>query len=423
MKIWDIALKDLLRSFRSAMLLVMMFVVPLLITGLIYFAFGRAGGGSFELPLTRVQVANMDRADTHSGLAAGKMLAEHLQGEELAGLLQVALSPDEASARAAVDSQAADVAILIPAGFSRAVVEPGAKATVTLVHDPTLSIQPALVHLVVGEYLDAFSGLKIALQVTAHGLQDRGLALDARAIEEVQAAYVAWVQAAARTSDGARAVTPILTTRTPQGEAPAGDIVSRMLGPVLGGMTIFFAFFTGAAGASTLLYEDEEGTLARLFTTPTARSAVLGGKFLAIVLTLAVQVSVLLIAGRLLFDIHWGQPATTALLTVGLIVAGAGFGVFVISLVKSSRQTGPVMGLVMTLSGLLGGLIPTGDPSQPGVFDKVSLVLPQGWAMRGWRLALGGAGPAEILLPLAVMLAAGVALFAAGVLLFRRRFA
>ena len=52
MKILDIALKDLVRSFRSAFLLVMMFVAPLLITGLIYLAFGGmiTGGGGMTLP-------------------------------------------------------------------------------------------------------------------------------------------------------------------------------------------------------------------------------------------------------------------------------------------------------------------------------------------------------------------------------------
>ena len=423
MKVWDIALKDLLRSFRSAMLLVMMFVVPLLITSLIYFAFGRAGGDSFELPPTRVQVANLDQGDPHSGLLAGDMLAEHLQSEDLAGLLAVTMAVDEASARAAVEGQEADVAILIPAGFSQAVVEPGASAIVTLVHDPTLTVQPAVVSLVVGEYLDAFSGLKIALQVTTRGLQDRGLALDGPSVEEVRAAYVAWVQDAPRASDGSQSASTILETRTPAGNSPADDAVSRMLGPVLGGMTIFFAFFTGASGASTLLHEDEEGTLARLFTTPTARAVVLGGKFLAIMLTLAVQVAVLLLAGRFMFDIQWGRPVTTALLTLGLIVAATGFGLCVISFVKTSRQTGPVIGLVMTLSGLLGGLIPTGDPSQPGVFEKVGLILPQGWAMHGWRLALNGAGPAEVLPSLAVLLVSGLALFVLGLMVFRRRFA
>ena len=39
MKVLDIAFKDMVRSFRCGFMLIMMFVAPLLITGLIYFAF------------------------------------------------------------------------------------------------------------------------------------------------------------------------------------------------------------------------------------------------------------------------------------------------------------------------------------------------------------------------------------------------
>jgi hypothetical protein len=82
-----------------------------------------------------------------------------------------------------------------------------------------------------------------------------------------------------------------------------------------------------------------------------------------------------------------------------------------------------VMGLTVTLTGLLGGLMPTGNPSQPGVFDKVSLFLPQGWAMRGWKLAVNGTTPAETQLPIGGLVVAGLVLFAIGVFGFRRRFA
>jgi ABC-2 type transport system permease protein len=423
MRVFDIALKDLLRSFRSAFLLVMMFVAPLLLTGLIYFAFGRAGGGRFDLPLTRLQVANLDQADPHSGLAAGQMLADYLQGEELVGLLQVTVAPDEASARAAIERQEADVAILIPADFTVAAMNPDVTATVTLYHDPTLTLQPGIVRLIVSDYIDGFSGVKIALQVTAQELTARGLGLDSPTIEQVERQYVDWVQSAGHTHDSEDTAIPILTTRTPAGETPPADLISSLLGSVMAGMMIFFAFFTGAAGAASLLYEQEEGTLARLFTTPTPRAAIMGGKFLAILLTLTVQVSVLLFSGRLLFGIRWGQPATVALLTLGLAVAAAGFGVFLMSFVKTARQSGPVMGLTVTLTGLLGGLMPTGNPSQPGVFDKVSLFLPQGWAMRGWKLAVNGTTPAETLLPIGVLVVAGLVLFAIGVFGFRRRFA
>ena len=61
MKAIDIALKDMLRSFRSFFAIVFMFIVPLLVTGMFYFMFGNlADNGGFSLPRTKVIVANMD---------------------------------------------------------------------------------------------------------------------------------------------------------------------------------------------------------------------------------------------------------------------------------------------------------------------------------------------------------------------------
>src|SRR5512133_3482243 len=133
MKVLQIALKDLRRSFRSAFLLVMMFVAPLLITGLLYFAFGNGSGGQggFFLPVTRVRVANLDQPAPGIDLAAGQLLLQYLQGEKLARLLQTSPAPDEESARAAVDRREADVALIIPANFTAAVVGPNVRSAVT----------------------------------------------------------------------------------------------------------------------------------------------------------------------------------------------------------------------------------------------------------------------------------------------------
>ncbi|HET7377830.1 MAG TPA: hypothetical protein VFK30_14045, partial [Anaerolineae bacterium] len=63
MKILDIAFKDLLRSFRSLFAIGMMFVAPLLITGLISLAFGgvNVSTGRFNLPTLNIAVANLDQ--------------------------------------------------------------------------------------------------------------------------------------------------------------------------------------------------------------------------------------------------------------------------------------------------------------------------------------------------------------------------
>ncbi len=64
MNILDVALKDLKRIFRSVFALIMMFGAPLLIAGLLYFAFGSmaGGGNSFTLARTRLVIANLDQA-------------------------------------------------------------------------------------------------------------------------------------------------------------------------------------------------------------------------------------------------------------------------------------------------------------------------------------------------------------------------
>ena len=56
MKIIDIALKDLIHSFRSVFAVGTMVVAPLLLIGLIYFAFGGATSGTSELPVVKVGV-------------------------------------------------------------------------------------------------------------------------------------------------------------------------------------------------------------------------------------------------------------------------------------------------------------------------------------------------------------------------------
>jgi ABC-2 type transport system permease protein len=196
-----------------------------------------------------------------------------------------------------------------------------------------------------------------------------------------------------------------------------------MFGPIMAGMLVFFTFFIGANEAESIIREDEQGTLARMFSTPARLSEILGGKFLAVVVSLCIQVVVLLVASRFLFGIHWGQPAAVIPVAISLIIAAAGFGVMLMSFIKSTRQTGPMLGGVMTLTGMLGGLFTTGIPNIAAGFEKMTLITPQGWAMQAWKGALSGAGAAQVLTPVLVLVAMGLVFLAVGMILFRKRFA
>jgi ABC-2 type transport system permease protein len=418
MKSIDVALKDLKRVFRSAFSLIMMFGAPLLIAGLIYFAFGGMASGedSFNLARTRIVIVNQDQVDPSAGaFQAGRMLIGFLQDKGLADILEIKMASDEASARSAVDSQQADVALIIPANFTQAALSADQTAAVTLYQDPTLTIGPGIVKDLVNHFMDGFSGAKIAARVTTSAVQTSSGQPDPELAARAAQQYAAYLESSDHTQT--------LKIDSPSGESREVASTMSMMGPIMAGMLIFFVFFMGANGAESIIHEHEEGTLARLFTTPASALQILTGKFIGVFVTLVIQTVILLTASSLIFKISWGKPLSVGFASLGLIVAATGFGVMIMSFIKNTRQTGPVLGGVLTITGMLGGLMSNGMPNIPEIMDRVALTMPQGWAMHAWKLSLAGREVGALLLPLLVMLALGILFFSIGLTLFRRRFA
>jgi ABC-2 type transport system permease protein len=192
---------------------------------------------------------------------------------------------------------------------------------------------------------------------------------------------------------------------------------------VMAGLMIFFVFYTAAYMATSILREDEDGTLQRLFAAPVERSGILGGKLLAVFLTITVQALVLIAASRVLFSTSWGAASSAGLALAGMVVAAGGFGSMLASFMKNVRQSGPVLGGGLSVAGMLGGLFTPAVPNMPAILGKVALVFPQGWVMRAWTLSVSGRGPGDIVVPFVVLLGLGAVCFSIGVLVFRRRFA
>ncbi len=427
MKVLDVAIKDLRRMFFNAFFLVFGVVLPLLTGALFYFAFGglASGGEGLDLPTVQVQVANQDAAGAAAGssFSASGMVVEIL-GTALPGILEVSRAADAAAAREAVDRQQTAVAVIIPAGFSQAVLAPAGRAEVELYQDPTLTFGPALVEALVRRVVDAFAGSKIAVDLTVQELAARELEADPAALQQLAMEYGTWISQLAEAQQAG--AIPLLDVR-PVGDQPEeGDSgVNPVVGLTMSGMMVFYVFFTGAASAQSILQEDEAGTLPRLFTTPTPQSSILAGKFLAGFGVLIVQVAVLLALSAILFGIDWGDPGGIALVSAGLVVLAASFGICLTSFLKSTRQGGIIYGGVLTVMGMIG-MIPIFTAGAPGTAQAtrtLSLLVPQGWAARAWGLLLQGGRPEDLLLTVAVMIGLAVLFFIIGAVKFHRRFA
>lgn len=426
MKIIDIAFKDLTRSFRSAFAIGMMVIAPLMLTGLIYFAFGGMSGGDVSMTAIKVGVVNADQlsADAVIDTPIGDNIRSMFFDESVESWITAADYPDEASARAAVDKQEIGVAILIPQNFSERYLSGAKDAQVVIVSDPTLSIGPAVVEDMVTMMVDAVAGGGIALQTIMERQQINEIEADPANIPTWIERYGNWYKDFQRDLFHHPEEAALVIVAPSAGEAETVDPIQKMMGLTLAGQMIFFAFFTGAYSMMSILREDEEGTLARLFTTPTDRTSILIGKFLAVFITVILQGLVLMIAGRYAFGINWGEPAGVALALTGQVIAATGLGVLLIAFVKSTRQGGPVLGGGLTALGMLGGLFTANIPgAMPAAFDLLANFIPQGWVLKIWRMVMDGQTASEILIPFMVLVGMGVVMFAIGARMFRRRFA
>ncbi len=434
MKALDIALKDMLRSFRSFFAIVFMFVVPLLVTGMFYFMFGNlADNGGFSLPRTKVIIANMDeggpkfqvnpknipggkKADT-----MGDLVVNILQSEDLADLVEVSFAPNPGAARAAVDNQQAQVAIVIPENFSKEFADVYGKATIEFYQDPTLTIGPDIIRAIMNRFMDGMSGVKIAVKVFLNDAAPEEQMLTGQLVQD-------YLDVSLAEADDVEA--ELLDVRAPSTAEPSeaeqsGNILLSIVGPIMGGMMIFYAFFTGASTAQSILKEDEERTLPRLFTTPTSQATILSGKLLSVFLTVSVQVTVLLLAARLIFNIHWGDTLSVALMAIGIIFSASSFGVFVNSFLKNTKQSGVLFGGVLTVTGMLGmiSIFAMGSPAAATLGDTVSLLVPQGWAVRGLMQSMNGEPTTTLLMTTLALLVWSTAFFAIGVWRFNKRYA
>lgn len=440
MNLLDVTFKDLLQSARSLSALMFMFVVPILITVLFFFMFGGMGSDEgFQVPRTTVVIANQDQGTLPEGMGVapslpgdlgfdpsgitsmGDVLAGLLQGELFDDLLQASAAPSPEKARAFVDSQQAAVAVVIPADFTAVLIGADATTAVEVYRDPTLTLGPMIVEAIVRQMVDRFGAGTIGTRVVLDQATNAGIPVTPELVQEV----VTQLTAAALTQDSQQeGAAALIEIQEPPGVNAGADFLSDLLGVILGGMMTFFAFFTAAGTIESILVEEEKGTLQRLFTTPVPRRAILSGKALASIVTLMVQVTVLMTFGVLVFSIDWGRPAVAVLAAAGMIILAAATGLFLVSFLQNTRQGGVIFGGVLTLTGMLG-MIPvfTGGVTASPLVDAVSLIVPQGWAIRGLLIAQEGGTIVDLAPTLLVILLWTAAFSAVGLRRLQRRFA
>ena len=191
-------------------------------------------------------------------------------------------------------------------------------------------------------------------------------------------------------------------------EAPTGFEQS-----VPGILVMFTMVVLFTSGAVTLTIERHTGILRRLASSPMSRGAVVLGKWGARMAVGAIQIAFAMLAGRILFHVHWGP--NLAMVVLILLAYGALAASLAMLLGNLGRTEGQVIGLGVILSNVMAGLGGCWWPIEvtPPWAQKAAVFLPTGLTMNALHKLVNFGAPAAAVVPhlAALTLAAAIALY------------
>ena len=349
-----ICIKDLRQRLRDRTAILTALVAPLALTALMGLALGGLQGGSGM----RLCVADLD----HSKLSSG--FIDFVERPALRGMIHVEPVDSLRAAERMILEHRAECAIVMSPGFGRA-IESG--------NPPPAEILAA-------------RGEPFATQGTSELFRD-------------------FIYRAAIPHD--RAV-PEVIPRSAGGQMRIVDFFAAS-------MAVLFLNFGVLSGVRALQAEVDSRTIVRLLAAPTPPSAIVAGKFAALLLIGLIQMGTMIAATTFLFGTRWGNPLPTALLAFTSVLMAIGLTAFLMSLANNAEQGTSLAAIVITLLAIVGGqfLPPQGLPD---VFETLTRLTPNGQAFFGF-LDLSAAGAHGTLMTIAEPLAFTVIVGLSGIAL------
>jgi hypothetical protein len=172
----------------------MMLVIPMVLTGLIYFSFGSAiSGGQQQLADVNVLVVNQDEG-VPGVPNLGDMLVTFLQDERMPDWLVVKEAQSETEVRKAIETQQASVAVLVPADFSQSMFSETGNTRLVILQDPVATIGPSIVKNLVSQYMAGISAARITLETSRKQLEQKGVEMTPEIQARLASEFSQWYQ-------------------------------------------------------------------------------------------------------------------------------------------------------------------------------------------------------------------------------------
>jgi ABC-2 type transport system permease protein len=183
------------------------------------------------------------------------------------------------------------------------------------------------------------------------------------------------------------------------------------------GFTVFFSMYTMVFSIGTILSDKRYKTWDRMLISPVPMSSILGGTMVVSFLVGIMQMSVLILGGKYLFGIDWGNSiAGIITVTTVFVFTITSLGLMLSGIVKTEAQLGAIAPVVLTSTSMLGGTMWPLEIVNNKILLFLAELTPQKWVMQGMlNIAAKGMGFESIITPSIVLLAMGIVFFGIGV--------
>ncbi len=175
-----------------------------------------------------------------------------------------------------------------------------------------------------------------------------------------------------------------------------------------GAVAILFLFFSAVHGALTLVEERDAGLLDRLLAGPGGMGAVVGGKFLFLVVQGVVQVTVIFVVAWLLYGVDLpGRLLPFTVVTVAASAAAAGLALALTAASRTKRQAQTLANIVILIVSAIGGsMVPRF--LMPPLIKSLGWLTPTTWAVEAYSGLFWRNDPLiDLVVPVALLAASG----------------
>lgn len=382
MNLLRLAFLHMKRMLKNTKSLVVMLLIPTLVISAVAFFTGGVDGNQNQSTVS-INIVNQDKGNL------GDLLIKELQNK---GSFSISIS-NLYDARSAVTDEKSVAALVIPSDFTEN-IESGKAPSPEIIKYADNNMSFSL-----SRYLSFFIGERLLPGKALETLSNNGLAT-AFSDEEFK-------DKLALSIDDKKISLNFEEVKKQGTRTLAGSLSTNLI--------ISFLMFSMIYITGEICELKRDRTLRRSLSTPNKNRTILGSIFLSMLMLCMLQVAILVLVTRFVFNIYWGSsPLALFLIFTAYLMVVLSLGLMLSRWVKNEAQASGIVNLVVMPTCMVSGCF---MPLEllPKFFEKIAYFTPQYWTLDALNsIALKNSGVIDILPQVGVLLLFALAFLTAG---------